>query len=159
MLVGRTAALSLGATTSACSVRGTAAVCKAAVIDVEPTAIDAGGDGEGGQKFATAYLKGLRMGPNKVRRVAYAIRGRSYEEALMILEFMPHHACEPMLKLLYSAASNAKNNYGLNKSKLFISELKVDMGKSYKRARIGGRGRIKPYKKFGSHVFIKVEER
>jgi len=32
-------------------------------------------------------------------------------------------------------------------------------GKSYKRARIGGRGRIKPYKKFGSHVFIKVEER
>ena len=136
--------------------RGAAAVCKAAAIDVEPTAVEAG---EGGQKFATAYLKGLRMGPNKVRRVAYAIRGRSYEEALMILEFMPHHACEPMLKLLYSAASNAKNNYGLNKSKLFISELKVDMGKSYKRARIGGRGRIKPYKKFGSHIFIKVEER
>lgn len=32
-------------------------------------------------------------------------------------------------------------------------------GKNFKRARIGGRGRIKPYKKFGCHVFIKVEER
>ena len=122
-LVTHTSALSVTSAT-----RGLSTLCRAsATLDVEATEAGSGdADGEG-QKYATAYLKGLRMGPNKVRRVAYAIRGRSYEEALMILEFMPYHACEPLLKLLYSAASNAKNMYGLNKSKLYISELKVDM--------------------------------
>ena len=67
------------------------------------------------------------MSPFKVRRVLDCIRGKSYEECLIMLEFMPYRACEPILSALFSAASNAKNNYGLNKSKLFISELKVDM--------------------------------
>ena len=30
------------------------------------------------------------------------IRGRSYEEALMLLEYMPFRACEPVLKTLVS---------------------------------------------------------
>ena len=38
------------------------------------------------------------------------IRGKSYEECLIMLEFMPYRACEPVLNALFSAASNAKNN-------------------------------------------------
>ena len=30
------------------------------------------------------------------------IRGKTYEEALIILEYLPHRACEPILKALVS---------------------------------------------------------
>ena len=41
------------------------------------------------QTEARAIAKYIRMSPFKVRRVLKQIRGRSYKEALMILEFMP----------------------------------------------------------------------
>ncbi len=33
------------------------------------------------------------------------IRGRSYEEALMLLEYMPFRACEPVLKTILSVST------------------------------------------------------
>jgi large subunit ribosomal protein L22 len=39
-----------------------------------------------------AIAKYIRMSPFKVRRVLDQIRGRSYREALIILEFMPYKA-------------------------------------------------------------------
>ena len=62
------------------------------------------------------------------------IRGRSYEEAIMILEYMPYRACEPVLKTLLSAAANAKANLGLKKAKLVVSECFADQGPVLKRA-------------------------
>lgn len=38
----------------------------------------------------------------QVRRVLDQIRGRSYEEALVLLEYMPFRACEPVLDTLIS---------------------------------------------------------
>ena len=49
---------------------------------------------------AKAIARYVRMSPYKVRRVLDQIRGRSYREALIILEFMPYKACEPILKTL-----------------------------------------------------------
>ena len=46
-----------------------------------------------------AIARYVRMSPYKVRRVLDQIRGRSYREALIILEFMPYKACEPILKV------------------------------------------------------------
>jgi large subunit ribosomal protein L22 len=43
-----------------------------------------------------AIARYIRMSPFKVRRVLDQIRGRSYREALIILEFMPYRACEPI---------------------------------------------------------------
>ena len=37
-----------------------------------------------------AVAKYIRMSPHKIRRVLDQIRGRSYQEALMILEFLPY---------------------------------------------------------------------
>jgi len=39
-----------------------------------------------------AVAKYIRISPHKVRRVINQIRGRSYQEALMILEFLPYGA-------------------------------------------------------------------
>ena len=51
----------------------------------------------------------------QVRRVLDQIRGRSYEEALMLLEYMPFRACEPVLKTLVSVrlVTNTVMNDGL----------------------------------------------
>jgi large subunit ribosomal protein L22 len=47
-----------------------------------------------------AIAKYVRMSPFKVRRVLDQIRGRSYREALIILEFMPYKACDDITKVL-----------------------------------------------------------
>merc|ERR1711966_330266 len=80
----------------------------------EPEAADA--VVESADDEAVCYLRGVHMSPYKVRRVLDVIRGKSYEECLIMLEFMPYRACEPVLNALFSAASNAKNNLGLNKA-------------------------------------------
>ena len=48
----------------------------------------------------SARAKYIRMSPTKVRRVLKQIEGRSYKEALMILEFMPYAACKPVLQVV-----------------------------------------------------------
>jgi len=42
---------------------------------------------------ASAFSRYVRISPSKVRRILDQIRGRSSEEALMILKFMPYKAC------------------------------------------------------------------
>jgi large subunit ribosomal protein L22 len=61
-----------------------------------------------------AVAKYIRMSPHKIRRVLDQIRGRSYQE-LMILEFLPYDAGGPIWQVVHSAAANAKHNYGLDK--------------------------------------------
>ena len=63
----------------------------------------------------SARAKYIRMSPTKVRRVLKQIEGRSYKEALMILEFMPYAACKPVLLVVQSAGANAQNNNGLDR--------------------------------------------
>ena len=94
-----------------------------------------------------ALNKHIRMSPHKVRRVVDQIRGRSYEQALMILEFMPYRACNTILKLLSSAAANANHNFGLNKSDLFVNEIQVDKGSFLKRLQPRAQGRGYPIHK------------
>jgi large subunit ribosomal protein L22 len=50
-----------------------------------------------------AVAKYIRMSP-QIRRVLDQIRGRSYQEALMILEFLPYDAGGPIWQVVHSAA-------------------------------------------------------
>nr|YP_001019090.1 ribosomal protein L22 [Chlorokybus atmophyticus]A2CI46.1 RecName: Full=Large ribosomal subunit protein uL22c; AltName: Full=50S ribosomal protein L22, chloroplastic [Chlorokybus atmophyticus]ABM87962.1 ribosomal protein L22 [Chlorokybus atmophyticus]WKT05663.1 ribosomal protein L22 [Chlorokybus atmophyticus] len=106
---------------------------------------------------AKAFARYITMSPYKVRRIVDQIRGRSYEEALMILQFMPYRACNPVLKVLYSAAANAKHNLGLNKSELSISEVKVDQGPVMKRFQPRAQGRGYPIRKPTCHISLTVK--
>nr|YP_010881383.1 ribosomal protein L22 [Moerckia flotoviana]WIA67336.1 ribosomal protein L22 [Moerckia flotoviana] len=101
-----------------------------------------------------ASARHIRVSPHKARRVVDQIRGHSYEQALMILEFMPYHACNRMLQLLSSAAANASHNFGLNKTNLFVDEIQVDGGASLKRFQPRAQGRAYPIRKPTCHVTI-----
>ena len=101
----------------------------------------------------------IRMSVFKARRVIDQIRGRSYEETLMILELMPYRASYPILKLVYSAAANASHNMGLNEADSFISKAEVNGGALMKRLKPRARGRSYPIKKPTCHITIILKDK
>jgi large subunit ribosomal protein L22 len=105
-----------------------------------------------------AIARYIRMSPFKVRRVLDQIRGRSYREALILLEFMPYRACEPILTVLRSAVANAEHNAGLDPAKLVVSQAYADGGPSLKRFRPRAQGRAYQIRKPTCHITIAVAE-
>ncbi len=101
-----------------------------------------------------ALSQHICMSAHKARRVVDQIRGRSYEETLMILELMPYRACYPIFKLVYSAAANASHNRGFNEEDLVISKAEVNEGTTVKKLKPRARGRSYPIKKPTCHITI-----
>nr|WRY71532.1 ribosomal protein L22 [Luisia amesiana]WRY71754.1 ribosomal protein L22 [Luisia thailandica]WRY71828.1 ribosomal protein L22 [Luisia trichorrhiza] len=108
---------------------------------------------------AKVLAQNICMSVFKARRVIDQIRGRSYEEALMILELMPYRASYPILKLVYSAAANASHNMGLNEVDLFISKAEVNRGTLVKKLKPRARGRSYLIKKTTCHIKIFLKEK
>jgi large subunit ribosomal protein L22 len=105
-----------------------------------------------------AVAKYIRMSPFKVRRVLDQIRGRSYREALIILEFMPYKACEEIIKVLRSAVANAEHNNGMNPAKLVVATAFADGGPALKRFRPRAQGRAYKIRKPTCHITVTVAE-
>ncbi len=108
------------------------------------------------EQEAKAIARYIRMSPHKVRRVLDQIRGRSYREALIILEFMPYRACEPVLKALRSAVANAEHNLGIEPATLIVSQAYADQGPSLKRFRPRAQGRAYQIRKPTCHITVAV---
>ena len=106
----------------------------------------------------TAQARGrfIRGSVSKVRRVLDQIRGRTYRDALIMLEFMPYRSTGPITKVLRSAVANAEHNLGLDPSSLVISSATADMGPSMKRYRPRAQGRAYQIKKQTCHISIAV---
>nr|YP_010467617.1 ribosomal protein L22 [Smyrnium olusatrum]UVF29623.1 ribosomal protein L22 [Smyrnium olusatrum] len=100
----------------------------------------------------------ISMSAHKARRVVDQIRGRSYEETLMILELMPYRACYHILKLVYSAAANANYNMDSNESNLVISQAQVNEGTATKKLKPRARGRSFTIKRQTCHIIIVVKD-
>lgn len=108
----------------------------------------------GAEVTVLAQHKNIHMSVFKARRVIDQIRGRSYEETLMILELIPYRASYPILKMVFSAAANASHNMGLNETDSFISKAEVNGGTIRKRLRLGARGRSYSIKRPTCHITI-----
>jgi len=102
--------------------------------------------------------RGLSGSPWKYRRVLWQIRGRSYRDALILLEFLPWRHCKPVLTGLQSAAANAQNQFNMDKSRLYISRAWCGKGPYMKRMRPQAKGQPHRYVKRTSHVVIRVAE-
>ena len=101
-----------------------------------------------------AVSKYIRMSPSKIRRVLRQIQGKSYPEALLLLEFMPYASCAPIIKALRSATANAKNNLGFDESQLTVKSAFADQGPTMKRFRPRAQGRAYRIMKATSHITI-----
>jgi len=115
------------------------------------------GDGED-RLEAVCKAKYLPGSPMKFRRVLWQIRGRSYREALMLLEFLPWRACKPTLTCLQSAAANAQNHFNMDKSRLYISRCVAKRGPKMKRMRPVSKGQAHMFVKRSTHLYIWVAE-
>ncbi len=106
----------------------------------------------------TVKLKYLRIAPRKVRLVADLIRGKKLEEAQAILNFTIKKASDPLLKLLKQAGANAKNNFQIEPSNLFISKIMVNEGPKYKKWEPRARGQAYEIQEKTSHIEIILDE-
>lgn len=99
-----------------------------------------------------ATLTSYRQSPRKVRVVADLIRGKSVEDALDILEYVPKRAGLPLKKLLLSAFANAGKAPNLK-----VKTVSVDKGAILYRRQPRSRGMANPIRKRTSHINIVLE--
>ena len=105
-----------------------------------------------------ATSKFIRRSPRKVRLVIDAVRGKSVDEAVAILRFLPNAAAREVLSVVKSAAANAENNYQMAPEDLIIKSIYADEGPTFKRFRARARGMASPILKRTSHITVYVDE-
>ena len=108
-------------------------------------------------KVVRAYAKGVEQAPRKVSIVASLVRGRTVEDALVILSHTPRRSATPLVKVIESARANAINNDGFDTKTLVIKTLSVTTGKRMRRFRPASRGRALPFEKKSSNILVEVE--
>jgi large subunit ribosomal protein L22 len=95
-----------------------------------------------------------------MRQVVDLVRGKSVDEALSMLSFVPKSAAVPVRKTLQSAAANALAAEGTTKLKsedLRIRKIFVDGGPTMKRIRPMGMGRAYRIRKPLCHLTVILE--
>ncbi len=100
-----------------------------------------------------ATAKYVRTSTRKVRLAADAIRGKSADRALIILELMHKAAAEPLKKVLLSALSNAKKTQK-EADTLSLKQVEVMGGPVMKRFHAVSRGMAHGYKKRMTHIRV-----
>ncbi len=110
-----------------------------------------------------ATLRHCRMSARKLRLVADSIRGKEFEEAVNILNFIPKQkAADIILKVLRSAAANVQETTEFDPDEMIVRNVFVDGGRMLKRYRPAPMGRAMRIRKRLSHITVelgpKVEE-
>ncbi|MGQ9585446.1 MAG: 50S ribosomal protein L22 [Anaerolineae bacterium] len=106
-----------------------------------------------------AVTKYVGISPQKVRLVVDQVRGKSADEALTLLRFMPQSAARPVAKTIRSAVANAEENFGLVREDLYIAHIVADQAPIRRWRRFGARGRFKPILRRASHITVILAER
>ncbi|MCR5216724.1 MAG: 50S ribosomal protein L22 [Lachnospiraceae bacterium] len=107
----------------------------------------------------SATLSYARVSVQKACFVLDAIRGKDLETALGIVTYNPRYASSLVKKLLMSAAANAENNNGLDRSKLFVEECYANAAPTMKRIHPRAQGRAYRILKRNSHITVVLNEK
>ena len=106
----------------------------------------------------SATAKFIRISPYKIRPVLDVIRGKKVTDAVAMLENIPKAGCEPIKKVLLSAAANAEHNNGYDRSELVIKACYADQGPTLKRMQPMAHGRGFRILKRTSHITVVVDK-
>jgi large subunit ribosomal protein L22 len=99
-----------------------------------------------------ASLRSYRIAPKKANLVAKMIRGMTVDDALSTLERTNKKAARVLKALVESAIANAQHNENQNPENLVIKSLIVNQAQAYHRGVPMARGRVRPMRKFLSHI-------
>ena len=109
---------------------------------------------------AKAEARYVRTSPQKVRLVVDLIRGRSANEARIILRQTNKRMAPMVLKVLDSAIANVENrNNDVDVDHLVVTEAYVNEGPRMKRIRPAPMGRAYRYQRRMAHIIVKVGEK
>ena len=103
-----------------------------------------------------AHAMYIRMSPSKAKRTLDLIRGKSYIEAVAILENINTAASDPVQKVLKSAAANAEVK-GFNRDDLGVVECFANPGPTMKRGIWRGRGGHDVIIKRSCHITVVLD--
>ncbi|MBU0458788.1 50S ribosomal protein L22 [Patescibacteria group bacterium] len=101
-----------------------------------------------------AHLRSTRIAPKKANLIAKMIRGLPVNDALHSLERTNKKAARILETLLRSAMANAQNNENQDPNELIVKTLIVNQGQAYHRGVPMARGRVRPMRKFLSHITL-----
>ncbi|MEE2710582.1 MAG: 50S ribosomal protein L22 [Gemmatimonadota bacterium] len=110
---------------------------------------------------ARAMARHVRGSARKYRQVVALIKGKSVQEALDILQFVPKAAARPLEKTVRSAVANAVNmddSGEMDAENLYLKTVNVDGGPMQKRIYYGPRGMASRMKKRSSHITVVVSD-
>jgi len=105
-----------------------------------------------------ASVSNVSVSAQKVRLVIDLVRGKSANEALNILQFVPSKAAHPVSKVVASAVANAEKNMGISREHLVVHKITADEGRTRKWRRFGARGRFKPWFRRSAHITVVLRE-
>jgi large subunit ribosomal protein L22 len=109
---------------------------------------------------ARAEARYIRSSPQKARLVVDLIRGRSANEARIILRQTNKRMAPTVLKVLDSAIANAENrNNDVDVDALVVSGAYVNEGPRQKRIRPAPMGRAYRYQRRTSHIVVEVSDK
>ena len=103
-----------------------------------------------------ASLRSVRIAPKKASLVAKMVRGKSVPDALHLLEHVNKKAARILEDLVRSAIANASHNDKQDPQMMVIKTLTVNKAQSFHRGVPMARGRIRPMRKFLSHIELRL---
>lgn len=104
-----------------------------------------------------AIARSVRMSPRKVGVVAALVRGRTVEDALVILSHTPRRSAVVVKKVIESARANADHNHNYKPDTLQITSISVTPGARLKRFRPAARGMALKFQRRTSHITVIVD--
>src|SRR5438034_11790901 len=105
-----------------------------------------------------AIAKDIGISPRKMRLVTNTVKGKSVNEALAILQFLPNAGAKPVSSVIASAAANAENNYNLDPDDLYILNIVADDSFRVKRIKARPHGRASRILRRFCHVTVIVSD-
>jgi len=101
-----------------------------------------------------AETKFVRISPFKAREVGRLLQGKSAQDALDLVQFIPRKAARLFAKTLKSAIANAEHNNEISIEKLIVKQAVVGEGPTMKRFVAKARGMAGRINKRTSHLKI-----
>jgi len=111
------------------------------------------------EKIVYAKLKNFSQKPRKARLVIDTVRGKNAEAAILAMKYMDRKAADAVSRVISSAAANAVNNFGMDRTMLYIKEARIDEGMTRKKPFYRARGGMDMIRKRYSHIIIGVAEK
>jgi large subunit ribosomal protein L22 len=98
------------------------------------------------------------MSARKMRPFAAMIRGKTADEALQLLRFIPNRSARLIEQVLKSALGNAQDKGARDVEELIVAESRIDGAPMFKRIMPRARGTAYPIKRRMAHIVITLAD-